>query len=299
MLDYRVVTFLTLYDEMNYRKTAEKLNMTQPGVTQHIHYLERYYNVKLFAYDRRKLIRTKSAERLKRFFDSVMAEETDIRERFAASDTIHLAIGATKTIGEYVIVPEIRDFLKIPNHNLDLTVDNTGVLLQMLEKAQLDFAVVEGVFDKSKYSYHLYKKEAFVGICARNHPFAGKTVALEDLFREDIVVREPLSGTRHLLHNALSDRGFSLNSFRRCISVNNFSIICDLVAANDAITFAYEPISHCRSDLATFRVADLEISGEFNFVYCNREVALPKINLFLTSESNTAAFGCNQPRINP
>ena len=35
MLDYRVITFLALYDEMNYRKTAEKLNMTQPGVTQH------------------------------------------------------------------------------------------------------------------------------------------------------------------------------------------------------------------------------------------------------------------------
>ena len=34
MLDYRIDTFLTLYHEMNYRKTAEKLNMTQPGVTQ-------------------------------------------------------------------------------------------------------------------------------------------------------------------------------------------------------------------------------------------------------------------------
>lgn len=47
MLDYRVITFLALYDEMNYRRTAEKLNMTQPGVTQHIHYLENYYGVKL------------------------------------------------------------------------------------------------------------------------------------------------------------------------------------------------------------------------------------------------------------
>ena len=58
MLDYRVLTFLTLYDEMNYRRTAEKLNMTQPGVTQHIHYLEHYYGVKLFSYDGRTLSRT-------------------------------------------------------------------------------------------------------------------------------------------------------------------------------------------------------------------------------------------------
>lgn len=51
MLDYRTETFLTLYEEMNYRRTAERLQMTQPGVTQHIHYLENYYGVKLFVYD--------------------------------------------------------------------------------------------------------------------------------------------------------------------------------------------------------------------------------------------------------
>ena len=279
MLDYRVLTFLTLYDEMNYRRTAEKLNMTQPGVTQHIHYLENYYGVKLFAYDGRTLSRTRNAERLKRYFDSVKAEEADIRDSFIPTDTVHLTIGATKTIGEFVIAPQIRSFLKSSNHQLDMTIDNTEVLLHMLEKAQLDFAVIEGIFDKSKYGYRLYKKEKFVGICAKNHPFANKTVNLEEIFDEDIIVREPSSGTRTLLHNALMDRGFSIGSFKRCISVSNFSIICDLVANNNAITFAYEPISRCRSDLATFTVADMQISGEFNFVYCNEQIAREKINL--------------------
>lgn len=279
MLDYRVLTFLTLYDEMNYRRTAEKLNMTQPGVTQHIHYLENYYGVKLFAYDGRTLSRTRNAERLKRYFDSVKAEEADIRDSFIPTDTVHLTIGATKTIGEFVIAPQIRSFLKSSNHQLDLTIDNTEVLLHMLEKAQLDFAVIEGIFDKSKYGYHLYKKENFVGICAKSHPFANKTVNLEEIFVEDIIVREPSSGTRTLLHNALMDRGFSIGHFKRCVSVSNFSIICDLVANNNAITFAYEPISRCRSDLATFTVADMQISGEFNFVYCNEQIAKEKINL--------------------
>ena len=279
MLDYRVLTFLTLYDEMNYRRTAEKLNMTQPGVTQHIHYLENYYGVKLFEYDGRILSRTKNAQRLKKYFDSVKAEETDIRESFAPTDTIHMTIGATKTIGEFVIVPEIRAFLQAPNHNLDLIIDNTENLLHMLEKSQIDFAVIEGVFDKAQYGYHLYKKEAFIGVCAKDHPFAGRTIPLGEVFREDIVVRESQSGTRMLLQNAITDRGFSLDSFRRCSSVNNFSVICDLVANNKAITFAYEPIAHCRDDLATFTVADMQIQGEFNFVYCNERVAKEKIRL--------------------
>ena len=278
MLDYRVLTFLTLYDEMNYRRTAEKLNMTQPGVTQHVHYLENYYGVKLFEYDGRTLSKTKNAQRLKRYFDSIKAEEADIREKFIPTDTVHMTVGATKTIGEFVIVPEVRAFLKAPNHNLGLIIDNTENLLHMLEKSQIDFAVIEGVFDKSKYGYHLFKKEAFVGVCAKDHPFAGRTVTLEEVFREDIVVRESQSGTRMLLQNAITDRGFSLDSFHRCSSVNNFSVICDLVAINKAITFAYEPIAHCRDDLATFMVEDMQIQGEFNFVYCNERVAKEKIN---------------------
>lgn len=279
MLDYRINTFLTLYEEMNYRRTAEKLNMTQPGVTQHIHYLEKHYGVKLFEYDGRILSRTKNAEYLKRHFDSIKAEEKALAESFVNSDMINISVGATKTIGEFVIVPQIRSFLKNPNHNLELVIDNTEILLQKLEQSEIDFAIIEGVFDKSKYGYHLYKKEQFIGICAKSHPFSGKTVLLEDVFNQDIVVREQFSGTRTLMQNALRDRGFSFANFKKCTSVNNFSVICDLIANNGAITFAYEPISRCRDDLAIFYVSDLQIPGEFNYVYCNERVAIEKIKL--------------------
>ena len=62
-------------------------------------------------------------------------------------------------------------------------------------------------------------------------------------------------------------------------AVSNFSIICDLVANQNSITFAYEPIAHCRDDLVTFSVSDMHISGEFNFVYCNEKIAREKIEL--------------------
>ena len=37
MLDYRIDTFLTLCESMNYRKAAEILHISQPAVTQQIH----------------------------------------------------------------------------------------------------------------------------------------------------------------------------------------------------------------------------------------------------------------------
>ena len=282
MLDYRVLTFLTLYDEMNYRRTAQKLNMTQPGVTQHIHYLENYYGVKLFEYDGRTLSKTKQAEQLKRHFESVRAEEISLKEGFVQADRLHLRVGATKTIGEFVIVPEVRKFLLHGNHCLDLVVDNTENLLAMLSRGELDFAVIEGVFDKERYPHHLFKKEQFVGICGRHHPFAGQTVSLAEIFREGLIVRERGSGTRRLLEQAIADRGYSLDSFHSCSSISNFLVICELIAKNGAITFAYEPIANSRDDLATFTVDGMEIQGEFNFVYTNEKVAKPKIELFFS-----------------
>ena len=280
MLDYRIETFLTLYEEMNYRRTAERLRMTQPGVTQHIHHLERFYGVKLFVYDGRQLLRTREAEQLKRHIDSARAAEHDLRAGFVQTDTLHLRVGATKTIGEFVIVPTVRAFLRDEHHRLDLIVDNTETLLSMLEHGELDFAIIEGVFDKEKYPHRLYKRECFVGICSSSHPFAGRTVTLEAALRESLIVREKGSGTRMLLEQAIISRGYSLESFRRCSAVSNFSVICELVGMEQAITFAYEPISHCRSDLATFHVEDMQITGEFNLVYINERVAGPRIDSF-------------------
>lgn len=281
MLDYRIHTFLALYNEMNYRRTAEKLNMTQPGVTQHIHFLESYYGVKLFEYDGRTLSRTKNAEVLKRYFDSVRTEEIVIRDSFTDNSNVTLSIGATKTIGEFIIVPQIKHFLSFEDHSLELVVDNTETLLAMLEKAELDFAIVEGVFDKCRYGHHLYKQEDFVGICSADHPFANRVVSLSELFDEGIVVREKGSGTRRLLEQAMHDRGYSFDCFKRCFTVNNFSIICELVADQYAVTFAYAPIAHSRDDLATFQINDISIKGEFNFVYCNERTAKEKIEIFL------------------
>ena len=54
MLDFRMETFLTVCQCMNFTRASEKLNITQPAVSQHIHFLEKHYNTKLFRYERKE-----------------------------------------------------------------------------------------------------------------------------------------------------------------------------------------------------------------------------------------------------
>ena len=196
-------------------------------------------------------------------------------------DRFHVDIGATKTIGEYVLTPALKAFLADEGHSVNYVIDNTENLLRQLEDSKLDFAVIEGVFDKRKYGFRLLRKENYVGICGKNHPFAGREVSLEDLFRQTLILREQGSGTRRILEQAIGNRGYAIGDFTRCISINHFSVIADLVATGQGITFGYAPVAKGRDDLTTFSVQDMGITGEFNIVYCDESSAWGKVSAFL------------------
>ena len=68
-----------------------------------------------------------------------------IESVMSASAPLCLRVGASKTIGEYLIAPRIERFLRSqPAASFSLLVDNTQVLLQALEAGELDFVLVEG-----------------------------------------------------------------------------------------------------------------------------------------------------------
>lgn len=50
MLDFRVETFLAVCRHMNFTKAARELNITQPAVSHHIHYLEQTYPLSKYVY---------------------------------------------------------------------------------------------------------------------------------------------------------------------------------------------------------------------------------------------------------
>ena len=62
MLDYRTETFLTVCKTLNFTTAAKQLNITQPAVSQHIHFLEKQYNTTLFAYKNKELSLTPSGQ---------------------------------------------------------------------------------------------------------------------------------------------------------------------------------------------------------------------------------------------
>lgn len=284
MLDYHMNTFLTLCQQMNYRKTAEVLNLTQPAITQHIQYLETYYGCKLFIYDKKKLSMTKEAEILQRHAQNLEYQEQALLKRLAAPEKISMKIGATKTIGEYVIADDICRLIKKQEFDISVVVDNTAVLLKKLDAGLLDLALIEGYYDNTKYASQCFKKEKFVGICGNMHPFAGKTVELTDCIKERLIVREEGSGTRQIFEHVLSEHNFSLENFQDKSCIDDIGLIVGLLEKNCGITFAYRSIAENNSKLATFFLQNEDMQHDFSIVYLDNQYAKDKVLAFLQAE---------------
>lgn len=279
MVDRRVDTFLLLCQLMNYRKTADALGITQPAVTQQIHFLEREYGCKLFTYQNSRLQKTEAAITLEQYARAIRLQDQHLRDKLS-STVRELKIGATKTIGDYVLKEDIQRYLSKEDHALSLVVDNTEHLLKMLDENQLDFAVIEGYFDRSLFDSQLFHKEPFVGICPQNHPFAGKEVSLEELFQETIIHREAGSGTRAILEQKLQGYNESLDRFKRQICISSFPVILDLVKKGFGVSFVYEVLADSDPNIAKFTIRGEQIVREFNIVYLKHADLQEKISWF-------------------
>lgn len=277
MVDYRIRTFLTLYETMNYRKTGEQLCMSQPAVSQQIRGLEEKYGCKLFVYDGRQLHATPQAKRVAEYARTALYNEQRLQQELMETAVREVRVGMTKTIGEFVVAEAMSRYIQHSDGNLKISVDNTAVLLGQLEHEQLDFALIEGAFDRSRFGSRLFRRSKFVGLCRKDHPFAGRTIPLTALEGQCLVVREEGSGTRGILENVLAERGYSLDLFSRVICANQFSLITRFVAEGCGITFAYEPVAASQPELAFFHLECLDECREFSLVYLKGTHVFPLV----------------------
>ena len=266
-MDPKLHTFLTLCQTMNYRLAAERLHLSQPAVTKQIQSLEQALQTKLFLYDGHTLHKTEKCLLLERYAISQQYQFQELQLAIADKKRLKLRVGATKTIGDYVMIDAIKDYLRGPGHELSLVVDNTKHLLLMLDENRLDFAVIEGTFSKTKYDSYLLRMEPFVGLCAKNSPLSGKHLSIEDLLKETIIVREEGSGTRRIFEERLTASGYGLNAFSREVSISSFVSIKALVAVGVGISFLYRSVVADADDIGTFTIDGITEPHPFHVVY--------------------------------
>lgn len=287
MLDFRFNTFLILCNTKSYTKAAKKLNITQPAVTQHIKYLEEKYDTKLFEYSGKVLKLTSEGEMLKDMARSVEIDSEKLYRilKNKKKNIKRIKFGATLTIGEYVMPEFIERYITdFPDARVSMIVENTHRLLHMLREGEIDFAFIEGYFNKLDYSYKRISKEKFVVVCAPENHFAGKNVILESILNENIIIREKGSGTRDIFETTLYEHNMQVKGFRNVTEIGNINVIKTLVQKNFGITFIYKKAVQkelSEGTLLEIYVEDFKALREFNFVTLKNSIYPSEYEEFL------------------
>ena len=244
MLDFRIETFLTVCRTMNFTTAAKQLNITQPAVSQHIHFLEEQYGIPLFIYQNKRLFLTESGDLLRKRLLTMKNDEKAIKEELKSSrlETESLSIGVTMTIGEYAIVDKLSDFLtRHPKTNIHIHYGNTSQLLHLLDNGRINLAIVEGNYPKENYTRKKYSTEDYIAVCAASHSFlAGHPHTLSDLVQERLLLREEGSGTRNILEQSLIARGLRISDFSHYAEIENMHTIISLLKKDCGISFLYK-----------------------------------------------------------
>lgn len=272
MIDFRLETFLTLCKIKSYTKAAEVLHITQPAVSQHIKYLEKYYDSKLFNYIGKTLMLTEEGEMLKAFAMTMQASSRKIKIMMGELRISYpIIFGVTLTIAEYTMEPIIaRTILEYPEMDITMEVDNTEVLLQKLRDGKIDFAILEGQFDKSDYSSMVFSVERFIPVCSFGSKIRSNTIDFMNIFNERLIIRENGSGTREVFEQALYEQNHTIKSFKDVAKIGNMNLIKELVKKDLGITFLYEQAVKKeleKQELREILIKGFEVKREFNFVF--------------------------------
>lgn len=242
MFDFRLKVFHVVAKRLNFTRAAEELFITQPAVSKHIHEIEAYYRTKLFERNGTRIKLTPAGKVLMKYTEQLQNIYRNIDlELGALSKDVRgeLRIGASTTVANYFLPGYLASFRqKYPDVNVQLTAQNTEHIENLLSEGRIDAGIVEGQSKRQHIKYTALVKDEIV-LCTRtNNPAIRKTqIALSELEKLPLVVREPGSGSLEVIISALKNAGVNFNSLKIEMELENTESIKQYLLHSNAFAF--------------------------------------------------------------
>lgn len=219
MDDHKLKVFCTVAETKSFSKASEIIRLTQPAVSLQIQALEEIYGTKLFNRAGCIITLTKAGEMLYKYAKEINDLYTSAEKEiggFTGQVKGVVSVGASTTIGNYVLPSVIADFKrKYPKVGVHIHIGNTRSVIESLNAASIDVGLVEGDVKKQKLTIERLIPDEMVLIMSPLHHWAKKSqVSVLDIPKEPFIFREEGSGTRQMIEKHLSKNGISPPNMR-------------------------------------------------------------------------------------
>ncbi|WP_137597330.1 LysR family transcriptional regulator [Paucilactobacillus kaifaensis] len=271
MLDRRYKTLSILATTLSYTKTAQRLFITQPAVSQQISSLEQDLDIKLVTKNGPRIQITDAGTQLVQYVDRVSLENQNVLQRLKTnSNEQTIKIGSTYSLSIFLL-PELIKNLLPSNTKIQTIIDNTDQVLAALRQGKIEFGIVEGNFDKNEFDAITIRNEDFIGVANPvNTISTQKELTVTDLLNETLLIRESGSGTRDIFANWLATQNYQLDDFNRQVEIANPTAIIQLLKNNVGISFMYRSLvinELANGTLTQLSVGGFKISHPINIIF--------------------------------
>ena len=265
LMDTRqLAAFCAVVERKSFSQAAERLGVTQPAVSLQIRSLEQRLGRQLLDRSGRRVKPTEAGRRLYASAQRMLAAEEHLLEDLDADDegavTGTLELGASTGPGGTVVPLLLCDFQEQhPEVRVRLTVSDTQTVVDRVAERELELGIVGAGRRHRGIAFEPFFRDEVVLVCPSGHRFAGRTISLDDLKGEKLIVMQEGAGVRQVIEDELRKAGMRLRDLDARLELGLQESVRSAVLAGHGVAF----ISRLaiEADLAADRIATARVRG--------------------------------------
>ena len=271
----QLAAFCAVVERKSFSQAAERLGVTQPAVSLQIRALEKRLGRQLLDRSGRRVEPTEAGRRLYRSAQRMLALEEHMLEDVATGGegelTGTLELGASTGPAAIVVPLLLCEFQQEnPGVRVLLTVADTHAVVELVGERELELGIVGASRRQRGVAFEPFFRDEVILATPAGHRFAGKTVTVEELQTEPLIVMQEGGGVRQLLEDELRKSGHRLRDFDVDLELGLQESVRSAVIAGYGVTFISR--SAVESELAAGTISEARVRG-LNLV---RDVSLAR-----------------------
>jgi DNA-binding transcriptional LysR family regulator len=260
----QLAAFCAVVERKSFSQAAERLGVSQPAVSLQIRSLEERLGRQLLDRSGRRVEPTEAGLRLYRGAQRLLTLEAQLIEQVGGDLEGELRgrleLGASTGPGETVLPLLLCDFQRLhPQVTVALSVSDTHTVVELVARRELELGVVGAARRHRSVVFEPFFRDEVVLACPPNHRFAGRTISLDELRSEPLILMQEGAGVRQVIEDELRRAGVRPRDLDVRLELGLQESVRSAVRAGNGVTFISR--SAIDSDLAAGTIAAARVKG--------------------------------------
>jgi DNA-binding transcriptional LysR family regulator len=269
----QLAAFCAVVERRSFSQAAERLGVTQPAVSLQVRALEKRFGRRLLDRSGRRVEPTEAGMRLYRNAQRLLAVEEQLLEDVTGGGEGALAgdlkLGASTGPAAIVVPLLLCEFQRgNPGVHVALTVGDTQRIVDEVAERRLELGIVGAARRHRGVRFEPFVQDEIVLALPPGHRWAGRTVGLEELREEPLIVMQEGAGVRQIVEDELRKAGVRLRELDVRLELGLQESVRSAVQAGYGVTFISRRA--VESELAAGTLAEARVKG----IDATREISL-------------------------